>query len=154
MNETPVDPQKIFLKALDKAADLLGRRNHSELELRQKLLKNFEEDVVERVVEEAHQRRWLLPPEELAEMAARAWSRSHKSFGYIQAQLKKRGLPIIEIDEELEIQKMKTLLQKKFRLSFEDHLDLSYEDRVRAFRYLKYRGFSDALIRKVIHEQL
>lgn len=148
MNEA----EKLFQKALNKAADLLARRNHSEKELREKMSRFFEPEIIDQVIEEAWERHWLLPPEELAETAARSWSRSNKSARYIQEQLKKRGLPPVDVDEEEELQKMKTLLEKKFRLSDVDTLNLSYEDRVKAYRYLKYRGFADSLIRKVIHE--
>ena len=148
------DAKKRYLKALNKAADLLARRNHSEKELRDKLIKFFEEDLIDQVVAEAVERRWLLPPEELAESAARSWSRSLKSARYIQEQLKKRGLPHVEWHEEEELEKMRALLKKKFRFDEDDLLQLDYETRTKAYRFLKYRGFTDGLIRKVIHEQV
>lgn len=148
MNEA----EKLYQKALNKAADLLARRNHSEKELREKMSRFFEPELIDRVIEEAWERHWLLPPEELAENAAKSWSRSNKSARYIREQLKKRGLPPVDVDEDEELQKMRTLLEKKFRLSDPESANLNYEDRVKAYRYLKYRGFADSLIRKVIHE--
>lgn len=150
MNES----EKLFQRALNKAADILARRNHSEKELREKMGKFFEPDLIDKVIQEAWERHWLLPPEELAKNAAKSWSRSNKSARYIREQLKKRGLPPVEADEEEELQKMRTLLMKKFRLTDLENLQLDYDERVKAFRYLRYRGFSDGLIRKVIHEQL
>jgi regulatory protein len=148
------DAEKNFQKALNKAAALLARRNHSEKELREKLLKFYDADLTQRVLQEAWERKWLLPPEELSVLAAKAWTRAHKSARYIQEQLKKRGLPLPVLDEEEELQKMKDLLIKKFRAgpgSDSPSFDWDYEQRVKAFRYLKYRGFAERLIRQVIH---
>lgn len=146
------EQEKLYQKALNKVADLLGRRNHSEKELREKLAKFFEAPLIDEVLDEAQQRNWLLPPEELAQSAAQNWGRSNKSARYIQEQLKKRGLPFVEVDEDEELEKMRRLLEKKFRLASEDAVGLSYDDKVKAYRFLKYRGFSDSMIRKVIHE--
>lgn len=148
------ESEKLFQRALNKAADILARRNHSEKELRDKMSKFFEPQLIDDVIKEAWERRWLLPPDELAQSAAKSWSRSNKSAGYIREQLKRRGLPAVDIDEEEELQKMKALLEKKFRLTDSENPSLNYEERVKAYRFLKYRGFSDGLIRKVIHEQL
>lgn len=147
------ESEKTFQKALKKTADILARRNYSEKELRQKLSLLFTADVVDTVVHKAIEKHWLLPAEELAEAATATWTRGLKSAGYIAEHLAQRGLPAPEISEEDEVEKMKTLLKKKFK-NWEDlQTQLSFEERTKAYRFLSSRGFSESLIRKVIHEE-
>ncbi len=148
------DQDQLYEKALKKVADLLARRNHSEKELLLKLVPTFDESIAEKAIETAKEKKWILPPQELAEMAAKSWQRSHKSAEYIAEQLRRKGLPQVEIDPENEIQKIKDLLQKKFRLAIADDTRLTFDQHRKAYQYLANRGFSDDLIRKVIHEQL
>ncbi|NCN40024.1 regulatory protein RecX [bacterium] len=147
------ESSKLFSEALKKAADLLARRNHSEKELREKLSSFYDRDLIDQVVSEAQRKQWLLSPKELAEQAAKTWARANKSAKYIEEQLTRRGLAPVGWLEEDEINKIRTLLAKKFKLSEDDIIDLDEKVRVKAYRFLMYRGFSEEIIRKVIHEQ-
>lgn len=141
------DPK--ITKALDTVARLLAMRDHSLFELKQKLKRRYEEDLIAAVLEEAEARRWLMPEEEVAKRLSEALSRRGKSAGYIKAQLRKRRLPEQELNSEDELEKARNLLVKKFGAE-----KLSYDDRAKAYRYLKYRGFADQWIRKALnHEQ-
>ena len=71
MDETE-SAENLHRRALNKTADILARRDHSEKELREKLSRFFPPDLIETVVSEARERRWLAPPEELARSAARS----------------------------------------------------------------------------------
>lgn len=153
MDETE-SAENLHRRALNKTADILARRDHSEKELREKLSRFFPPDLIETVVSEARERRWLAPPEELARSAARSWGRTQKSAQYIREQLKKRGLPEVAFDAEDELAKMKTLLRRKFRFTDPETMNLNDEDRLKARRLLKSRGFTDDLIRKVIQDEL
>jgi SOS response regulatory protein OraA/RecX len=137
-----------FNRALDSVARLLAMRDHSVFELKQKLGRRFEEDLVNMVLEEAESRRWLIPEEDVARRLSESLSRRGKSAGYIQAQLRKRRLPEQEVNHEDELEKARSLLVKKFGAE-----KLSYEDRAKAYRYLKYRGFADQWIRKAINNE-
>jgi len=132
---------------------LLARRNHSEKELREKLSSFYDQDLIDQVLSEAQKKNWLLSPKELADQAAKNWARANKSAKYIEEQLERRGLPTVGSLEEDEINKIRTLLAKKFKLSEDDIIDLDEKVRVKVYRFLMYRGFSEEIIRKVIHEQ-
>jgi len=147
------ESSKLFTEALKKAADLLARRNHSEKELREKLSSFYDQDLIDQVLSEAQKKNWLLSPKELADQAAKNWARANKSAKYIEEQLERRGLPTVGSLEEDEINKIRTLLAKKFKLSEDDIIDLDEKVRVKVYRFLMYRGFSEEIIRKVIHEQ-
>jgi SOS response regulatory protein OraA/RecX len=137
-------------RALESLARHLAARDHSELELRQKLRRRFEKDIVDQALNFALERNWLLEPEKLAVRATEEFSRRKKSHRYIQDQLRRRGLPPTAANDDAELTKMRGLLQRKFGSA----IDLAYEENAQAFRFLKYRGFQDALIRKVLNEKL
>lgn len=136
-------------KALESLARYLAMRDHSETELRTKMRRRFESDVIERALDFAREREWLTAPEKLAAKASEELHRRKKSHRYIQNTLKKRGLPPTPADASAELEKIRRLLRSKFVVS----ADLSYEEKAKAYRFLKYRGFQDALIRKVLNEK-
>ena len=53
--------------ALDSLTRYLAQRDHSELELRQKLSRRYSRETIEKVLAEALARKWLCEPTELAE---------------------------------------------------------------------------------------
>lgn len=138
-----------YAQALDLLTRYLALRDHSRLELEQKLSRRFEPEVVERVLLEADANGWLGVPEEIAARTALALQRRKKSRAYVEGQLRERGLPIPQIDEEAELQNARELVERKFGAPAE----MSYDDRAKAYRFLKYRGFADRLIRTVLNEK-
>lgn len=139
----------VLSKALESLARYLAMRDHSETELRTKMGRRFESDVVEKAIELARERDWLLAPEKLAQKATEELRRRKKSHRYIQNTLRKRGLPATSRDSDGEMEKIRELLRSRFV----EAGDLSYEEKAKAYRFLKYRGFDDALIRKVLNEK-
>ena len=99
-------------KAFESLCRLLQGRDHSECELRRKLAARFSADEIDSALQEACQRGLLLAPATLSENFARSWHRRNKGFVYIQQQLRQKGLPAIERNEELEVQKARIVLQK------------------------------------------
>lgn len=77
--------------AMDKLVRFLARRDHSELELQEKLGKSFTQEVVDRAIETARERKWLPDPQELAERVASALGAKRKGQLYIQNYLRKRA---------------------------------------------------------------
>lgn len=120
-------------------------RDHSLHELKTKLKRRFDESLVDAVVAEAEARGWLSSEEHIAENLVAALERRGKSFAYIQLQLRKRRLPIPAMDSEKEIEKARQLLSKKF-----GDEKLNFDEKAKAFRFLKYRGFPDSAIRKAL----
>ncbi|HVK62493.1 MAG TPA: hypothetical protein VM432_13125, partial [Bdellovibrionales bacterium] len=64
--------------AREKVMDFLARRNHSELELRQKLSRTYPEHEVEEAIAFAKENNWMAQPEELAERVAIELGRRNK----------------------------------------------------------------------------
>lgn len=136
-------------KALESLARYLAMRDHSETELRTKMRRRFDSDMIEKAISFAKDRDWLADPEKIALRTTEELSRRKKSHRYIQNSLRKRGLPATRADSEGEIEKIRQLLRSKFVLD----ADLSYEEKTKAYRFLRYRGFEDSLIRKVLNEK-
>lgn len=135
--------------ALDKLADHLARRDHSEAELRSKLARHYSPDEIDAAISEAQERRWLLPAEELAAKVAEEWHRKGKGILFINQYLKNKGLPPVSTDSDKEKQKAKLVAQQKFaRLG-----DLPYDEKQKVGQYLQNRGFDGETIRNVIYEE-
>lgn len=135
-----------YTQALDLLTRYLALRDHSRLELQQKLSRRFDAALVEQVLNDADAKGWMGVPEEIAARAALVWQRRKKSRRYVEEQLQKRGLPLPAHDEVAELENARMLLVRKFG----PPEDLSDEDRQKAHRFLEYRGFADQLIRTVL----
>lgn len=125
--------------------EYLAARDHSPLELKKKLRKFFSDEEIEEAISEARERRWLPSDEELSERVTRSLNRKKKSQGYIQGYLRARGLPTVKNSDEIEYEKAKTLIDSRYK-------SRTREDKIKIMRYLKNRGFSLEIIRKVINE--
>ena len=144
MAETEVE----FKRALEVVARCLALRDHSLHELKTKLSRKFEPEMVARVLGVAEARGWLCSEEKVAVQLAAALHRRGKSRGYINGQLRKRKLPAVEMNNDDELEKARDLLVRKFGAE-----KLSWEQRTKAYRYLKYRGFEDHWIRKALDNE-
>jgi regulatory protein len=133
-------PQKT---AWVKAMDFLARRDHSEKELTEKLLKHFELSEIEPVLEEMKERGWLPQPEELAQKVTENLHMKKKGHLYIQNFLRQKGLPETPKDMDRELEKARNLVHSKSQ-------DLSNTKKTASL--LKNRGFDTETIARVIHE--
>lgn len=138
-----------YAQALDRMTRYLALRDHSRYELQQKLSRVFSPEIVAKVLDEADGNGWLAPEEVIAERAARALARKHKSQRYIEGALRKRKLPVPPRDDDAELEKIRELVERKFGTA----TGLSFTDKAKAFRFLKYRGFDDRNIRQVLNEK-
>lgn len=140
-------------QAIDLIASYLAGRDHSEHELRGKLQRRFGVELIDQALQCANDRGWLLAPEKLAEKAEAELNRRGKSHRYIQGQLRKRGLPPPALDQETELAKLRRLVQARFSELHDGSREERRDGKIKAMRYLKFRGFNDALIRKVLNEK-
>jgi SOS response regulatory protein OraA/RecX len=131
---------------------MLGRRDHSELELHKKLSKYYEPEDVAAALTRARDEKWLRPPNELAKAIGEYLHRRGKGALQIQMELKKRGLPEVEIDTDREAEKAKKLLYKIFPRLENSTEKLSYADKSKAYRRLSYRGFSADVISNILKD--
>lgn len=147
--------------------DLLARRAHSELELRQKLSRSHVKDEVSDAIEFARANGWLTAPEELAERVSAELGRKRKGHLFIRQFLKAKGLPPVHKDLEEEIRKGHALLAAKLvdhretiQSDPSDASDLfdhnhnhERQQRRKIQRLLANRGFDDETIQEIIRER-
>ena len=145
-------PQNLAKK---KVMDLLSRRDHSEQELRTKLRDKFSEvedfdGLVEEAIEFAKDSKWLGDPFELSLRTAESLHRRNKGIIYINNYLEQKGLPAVETDHSLELEKALTIVKNKY----DENHEFSSEEKARVGRLLASRGFDSETVRKVLYEKL
>lgn len=126
-----------------KAMDYLARRDHSERELIQKLKSQYPMDEILPTIEALKERGWLISPNELSEKVYQQFNRKNKSHFYIVQFLKKKGLPSVSRDSDVEFKKALSVVANKLGSSY----DLN-----QLASLLKNRGFDTETIGKVIDE--
>ncbi len=134
---------------------LLGRRDYSQLELTQKLNRWYTPEAVTAAMQKAEERKWLKDPTVLSVSYSEVLHRKGKGHSALNRELKKRGLPVIDRNNERELEKAKALLAKKFPRKAK----LDIKERQKAYRLLSYRGFDSDTIRTAMnnigdHEEL
>lgn len=134
---------KAVFKATDKLMSYLAKRDHSELELREKLSRKFTSEEIDQAITSAKENNWLPSPEELTERVVLRLNEKKKGFLYISQYLKKKGLPPTERDFELECQKASDILSQF-------NTDLPRDSKARK---LIYRGFEQETILRVINNR-
>ena len=142
-----MDPE--FLKALNAITRYVARRDHSVYELKQKMKERYSPQAIEWAVAEARRRRYLLDDQALAELWAKMMARKGRSQRYIHGYLKRHQLPPVAMDRDQELAKCRSLLKTKFKKS----ANFTQEERPKVMRFLSYRGFDGALIRRVAYEK-
>ena len=154
-----IDPEKParseYLRAWDRLTRFLALRDHSRSELEVKLRqREFTPDLVERVLDDAEKHGLITSEVAIASRQREILDRRLKSRRFIDEQLRRRQLPLPapgERDDEIELGKMRELIQRKYGIPDQ----LSLDERRRAFRFLQYRGFEDRSIQRVLnHEEL
>lgn len=131
-------------KALKKAQLLLSRRPHSSGELEQKLLRFYEQPIVDQALEYCTQNKWLLSEEELGNKLLQELHQKNKGWLYIRHYFKNKGLAPPPYDKEKEIEKATNLIHKKYSQG------LQKEKVQEARRFLSYRGFEGEIISELL----
>lgn len=133
------------------AMDLLARREHSQRELSEKLLRRFEPEVVQSVIA-ALMSEGLQSDVRFGE----AYWRQRSGRGYgpirIRQELRQRGLSdqlIAQSESECEIDWYELLVRTAQR-KFGDQPAVELKEKARRQRFLMYRGFSPEMIRDVL----
>jgi regulatory protein len=115
-------PKRMPRSARNKMMDYLARRDHSELELKQKLKKHlFTETEIEKALTYGRENGWLPNTEEqklqFAERVSAFLHRKNKGTRYINKFLKQKGLPAVKSNSDQELEKALDLVQSKFKKS-------------------------------------
>jgi SOS response regulatory protein OraA/RecX len=135
--------------ALNKLVLFLSIRDHTELELRQKLAKDFSSLEIQEAIEFAKEHELMKTPEQLSTQLYHELSRKNKGYLYIIKYLRAKGLPHHSIDREQELEKARKLVLTKLQIEGMP----SHEDKIKIYRLLTNRGFDDQTIRTVAHEE-
>ena len=138
------------MSAKSVAVKLLSRREHSALEIRDKLLKrDFNEEEITRAIAELQQGGWLSD-----ERFAEAYIRMRQQKGYgpirIAMELNERGVSENIIDEYLhqDDESWQHILQQQYSKKYRNKAIEDYNDKAKRIRFLQYRGFTlDAIYR-------
>ncbi|MBD3669470.1 MAG: regulatory protein RecX [Gammaproteobacteria bacterium] len=139
------------LSVLKKAYKLLGSREHSRLQLKRKLSRGFDEDLVELVLDELAGE-GLQSDERYAESFVR--SRIDRGHGPIRIanELREHGVDELLIDTYLDfsrpdwVERAREVRDKRFG----EGIEADYEQRAKQARFLQYRGFTSEQIRRVL----
>ena len=123
------------IKTLKALAQLLKQREHTPLELKEKLLRRFSEDSVEEALREAQNQKWIKSNEELSEQVVTQLNRKNKSWFYMKHYLEKKGLDPSPYDRQTELEKMENLLKKS---SFKKGMGKN-----QVYLFFKRKGFDD-----------
>ena len=135
-------------RARETLTRLLAIRDHSAKELKEKLSRKYSPAATLQALAWAEQHELIKASDLLSQQLSQQLGRQLKSHRQIGAQLIKKGLPGQKENRETELEKIRKLLSRKIKVSGK----ISYEEKVKAYRYLKYRGFSDALIRVALND--
>lgn len=149
MAETKAKKSTAYTRALDSLTRYLALRDHSRAELRQKLTRRHDPELVDHLLLEADANGWLASEESVAEKLVAALERRNKSRRYIEGQLRSKRLPVPPKNEEAELSAARHLIERKFGPPSE----MSYEEKTKAMRFLSYRGFNGNAIRQVLNEK-
>jgi regulatory protein len=148
-NQPRPDPES----CRERAIGLLARREHSRLELKQKLLfRGCDGAELEALLNSLVTER-LQSDERFTE--AYVYSRTHKGFGplRIQAELRERGIEdglvhrFLKRDSSEWLEHARQQWRKRFGKAPGD-----FKERARQARFLQGRGFSPQVIRQVLNE--
>lgn len=136
----------------DAAIRLLARREHSELELRRKLVqRNFSTELIDAVVAQLLADN-LLSEERFTEAFVRA--RSARGFGpqRIRAELQQRGIEPAMIDNCLRSSEedWQARALEQYHKRFGEQLPSSMAERSKCYRFLINRGFTPDQVRRVL----
>lgn len=135
--------------------DLLANREHSRLELRQKLIaRSFSEAIIDQVLQELTQDN-LLSEERFAEMLVR--TRANRGYGpvRIRFELREKGVPEETIDlfiqdtDESWVAIAKIVREKKFGKIPPDE----FTAKQKQSRFLQQRGFTQTQIKRAIQQE-
>lgn len=160
-----MDSNLLYKLFLDKAVQLLAQRNHSSIELKQKLRQfyikkqaneqmvidnNFIDEQLDKVVQYSIEHHWI---DDIGYIEQYVRMRARKGYGLIRivGELKQRGLNVASVNNIIKKENIDwselglKQVQKKFH-----HLDKrDLQQKVKVFQFLAYKGFHQDDIAKI-----
>ncbi|MEG1384403.1 MAG: RecX family transcriptional regulator [Oscillospiraceae bacterium] len=142
-----------FQKAKNKALDLLSMRDHSEYELRQKLMKTYDEDTAALAVQKVSELKLTDDGTFARRYASELIESKGQSKRAAAQKLREKGISREIIEQTLtkygddETQQLLELVKKKYRVKLEKE-----NGRKSVFAALMRKGFSSRDIKSVLNE--
>ncbi len=137
---TPIDPADIRFSAMN----LLARREHTRLELQQKLLRRFPDATlvaaeIQRLSDEN-----LQSDERFAENFVRYRASLGFGFMHVRQDMRRRGLSDAEIALAFDCAEIDwvVLAEEVYRKKFGEIPPIDIKEKAKRVRYMQYRGFS------------
>lgn len=124
----------------------LSMRDYSDQELREKLSLKYTAEVVDEMLDMAWSNNWMAEPSELSKRTTQRLREKGKGFLYIQAYLKKKGLPEAPYIESEELESAQQAIHKKFG----EVTEIEFLLKAKITRFLQNRGFQLAVISKIL----
>lgn len=145
-------PPRTLAQAKRKIIDLMARRDHSAKEIRDKLKRRTEPDVLEQAMAWAYEQNWIPSEEKLQEQVVRALGYQKKGQNAINLKLKKLGLKPVRLDPETEYENAVRALESKFKSDILKGLDFKsfQKEKARVMRFLLGKGFNTSTIQKAV----
>ena len=142
------------MSAKSVAVRLLSRREHSALEIRDKLHKReFDEGEIDQTIIELQQGGWL-SDERFAEAYIRM--RQLKGFGPIRIsiELNERGVKESIVDDYLQAddESWQQVLEQQYLKKYKNKSITDYNDKAKRIRFLQYRGFALDAIYQLVND--
>ena len=144
-------------RAMARALNLLARRQHAARELETKLLRTFEQPVIQRVLARLSELGHVDDPAFAREYARQRFKRSPRAALAVVSELIKRGVrrgtaeeavALVLAEEGLEENLLAETAARKKLASFQN-LEPS-EQKIRLFRFLSSRGFAKAVALRAV----
>ncbi len=138
--------------AKKKVMDLVAGRDHSPKELRQKLGRVFETDIIDEAVAWAEQQTWFKPTADLTEDVAQKLSARGQGLAKVNAKLAEMGLDQVTTSAQEEYEKARAASLKKFGADAFEGLTPSEanKQKTKVIRFLAGRGFEEDIVNKIL----
>ncbi len=155
-DQVPSKRKFAALPVFDKLMMYLAMRDHSERELRTKLRKTYETEEIESALLKAKDSGYLPDtPQQLLALSqkiAAGLHRKRKGIFYINNYLRKKGLPAIAVESEIEIEKATALLKSVLRKPSTGTILKERHKKIRTL--LANRGFQPSTIITVLKTRI
>ena len=103
----------------------------------------YTDEAVQTAIEKAKAQKWLKDPAELSELFGQALHRQNRGHFAVNLRLKKKGLPALEKNDDLELKKALALIEKKSR---GQTTNIDRQQQQKLYRFLANRGFDHETI--------
>ncbi len=141
-----------FAQAKKRVAQWISKRDFSEFELKEKLARYTNSDVISATINWCHDLKLIPLPEVMTEFVIDSLNRQKKGIQQINQMLESKGLAEVSADDVTELSKANILVNKKMSESLRStpwkELSQGGQQKTKAkvFRFLATRGFTSEII--------